>query len=328
MRGDKISRRVRRAAQKPLDEAVKRALGSAPEAVKPALQPAPEAVKPALQPAPEAVKPALEPPPKAVKPAFESPPEAVKRALESSPEATDEASPREYFLALSEYQRRRTAPLDAPELAAHELRVSSQNGEDGAIQEILRRTGASARPYFVGLGAGAGSEGATVLLADVLGWNGLLIEANEVAFEALARKYRHRSVQTRHDFVTPGNIEAIFKDAQVPKAPDVLSIDLDGGGYWVWQALGAYRPTLVVIEYNSQLPSTGGLVPPPAPGASDPTKAFGASIEALTELGAGRRYRLIHTDLSGINAFFVRDQFRVEWKPPRIAGSNAAFPRR
>jgi hypothetical protein len=295
MRSDEVTRRIRRAAKKPLDEAVKRALESSPEAVKPALQ---------------------------------SPPEAVKPALEPSPEPVDQTSPREYFLALSEYQRRRTAPLDAPELAAHELRVSSQNGEDGVIQEILRRTGASDRPYFVGLGAANGSEGSTVLLADALGWDGLLIEANPVAFEALARKYRHGSVRTRHDFVTPGNIEAIFKDAKVPKAPDVLSIDLDGGGYWIWQALETYRPTLVVIEYNSQLPSNGGLVPPPAPGASDGPMAFGASIEALTELGAGRRYRLIHTELSGINAFFVRDQFRVDWKPPRIAGSNAAFPLR
>ena len=38
------------------------------------------------------------------------------------------------------------------------------------------------------------------------------------------------------------------------------------------------------------------------------TDAYGASLPALEALGRSRGYRLVHTDMSGCNAFFVRDE--------------------
>ncbi len=39
--------------------------------------------------------------------------------------------------------------------------------------------------------------------------------------------------------VTPENIERLFRQAGVPAEPDVLSIDVDGQDYWIWEAIRA-----------------------------------------------------------------------------------------
>ena len=70
--------------------------------------------------------------------------------------------------------RRARPPAD--DLTRHELRVFSQNGEDGVDRgdPAPRRHGAAS---FVEFGVEAGVEGNCVFLADVLGWPGLFMEA-------------------------------------------------------------------------------------------------------------------------------------------------------
>jgi hypothetical protein len=242
----------------------------------------------------------------------------VAEALSAPAVRTD----RIYFLALSEYERRRHDPLHDERLAAHELSVSSQNGEDGIIQEILRRTGLSDQPFFVEFGVG--HEGNAILLAD-LGWSGLFIEAEPNAFRGIAGKYAHTRVQTRQSFVTPENVEQIFEQANVPTEPDLVSIDIDGGDYWVWSALTTYRPRVIVIEYNAGLSAVDGLVQERSTGPWRGTDFFGASLGALITLGESKGYRLVHTDTTGVNAFFVRKDLPGEWMTPRLAGPNYAL---
>lgn len=233
------------------------------------------------------------------------------------------ATDRTYFLALAELMRRRTGDPGFASLAEAELRVSSQNGEDGVIAEILRRTGVSERPFFIEFGIEDGVEGNCVLLADVLGWEGLFIESDPDGHAAVETKYRWAPVRTLRAFVTPDNIETLFHDAGVPHEPDVLSIDIDGGDYWVWRALQSFRPRIVVIEYNAGLDPERRLVVPPDSVAWDRSDYFGASIGALRALGAAKGYRLVHTDLAGINAFFVREDLPGQWPArPVVHGPN------
>lgn len=248
---------------------------------------------------------------------------AVSRALPQS----SLTPPREYWLAVAEYERRRTDPLQQPELAAHELCVSSQHGEDGVIQEILRRVGTSPTPFFVEFGIGDGHEGNAVLLADALGWAGVFFEPDTWAYEGLARKYKHRSVRARNTFVTPDNAERLFSENGVPDEPDLLSIDIDGDDYYVWSALESYRPRVVVIEYNAGLPSDESLVQ--QQGIKwDGSDYFGASIGALVALAKHKGYQLVHTETAGINAFFVREDLPGEWLPSRLAGPNYSLQSR
>ncbi|MDQ6745797.1 MAG: DUF1698 domain-containing protein [Actinomycetota bacterium] len=214
--------------------------------------------------------------------------------------------------------RHRAAGAGAPEtsLTAFELRGFSQNGEDGVIAELLRRVGVASR-YFVEFGIETGREGNCVFLADVLGWPGLFLEADEHSYAALARKYwARRDVTTLKAAVSPENVNELFKQAGVPPEPDVVSIDVDGPDFWIWEALSTCRPRLVVCEYNSALPPGRQLVQPrERRSAWDGTDFYGASLDALEVLARRKRYRLVHSETSGVNAFFVRDDLAPELLP-------------
>src|SRR5262249_12999013 len=68
------------------------------------------------------------------------------------------------------------------------------------------------------------------------------------------------------------------------------------------------RPRVVVIEYNARLDHARPLVIPYDPDwVWDGTDWFGASLAALELVGRDRGYGLVHTELAGANAFFVRD---------------------
>jgi hypothetical protein len=210
------------------------------------------------------------------------------------------------YLALSQLVSRQLPP-EMP-LAAHALSVFSQNGEDGILFELCRRI--SVPHTFVEFGVGPGSQGNCVLLADVFGWSGLFIEYNEKDYPQLESKYANtQRVQTLQKMVTPETINSIFKGAGVDSDLGILSIDIDGNDYWVWKAVSDYRPAIVVIEYNSSLPYEV-LVQPYTDDLWDGTMFSGASLRALEELGAAKGYDLVHADLAGVNAFFVRHDLR------------------
>ena len=70
-----------------------------------------------------------------------------------------------------------------------------------------------------------------------------------------------------------------------------------------------------MIEYNAHLPRDAELVQPLEPEMSwDGTDYFGASLLALSRLAA-KGYRLVHTDLAGVNAFFVREDLAAPFLP-------------
>jgi hypothetical protein len=216
------------------------------------------------------------------------------------------------YLTLSELVSRQL-PSDLP-LSAYELSVFSQNGEDGVLHELCRRLPV---PHtFVEFGIQSGWEGNCVLLADVFGWGGLFIEYDADGFQELERKYAYNpQVKTVCAKVTPQNVNSLFSGADVPPELGILSIDIDGNDYWVWEAVTGYRPAVLVIEFNSGIPSKEPLVQPFNEG--DPLLAtfFGANLAALEQLGAAKDYELVHTDIAGVNAFFVRRDLLIKGVP-------------
>lgn len=226
------------------------------------------------------------------------------------------------YAALPEYARRirlvGPKPGDAAEdlaLTGYEYQLFSQNGEDGVLAEILRRVGAPSR-WFVEFGVESGREGNCIALADVAGWQGLFMEADGSHHHLLAQKYRwNPKIRTLHTTVTPDRISELFGYGDVPPEPDVVSIDIDGGDYWVWQAM-AHRPRVVVVEYNSALSPGERLVQPPDAGPWSGTGFFGASLGALTALAEHKGYQLVHCELAGANAFFVRSDLAAHFLPP------------
>ena len=198
--------------------------------------------------------------------------------------------------------------VDSTSLTAHEYKVFSQNGEDGVLAEIFHRIGTTNR-CFVEFGAEEGIECNAAFLANVCDWTGLFIEADDDSWEQLHSRYRFNDqVSTLKSLVTPANIDQLLADNAVPPEPDLLSIDIDGNDYWVWQAITGVKPRVVVIEYNSSIDPRAGLVQPYTTDAWDKSDFFGASLGALVCLAETKGYRLVHTELAGVNAFFVRDE--------------------
>jgi hypothetical protein len=208
---------------------------------------------------------------------------------------------------LAEIVRRADPALFAgSDLTRYELRVFSQNGEDGVLVEILNRIGPTHR-YFVEFGIQEGVEGNCVLLADVLGWSGLFIEADADGFAQVSRKYAGSRVQVVQELVTAERFDDILTAAGVPAEPDVLSIDIDGNDVYVWDALERFRPRIVVVEYNSGIAPERPQAQPHDPDRGwDGSGAFGSNLAALDVVAARKGYRLAHSDLAGVNAFYVR----------------------
>lgn len=196
------------------------------------------------------------------------------------------------------------SPLD---LRLFERRIYSQNGEDGIIEEILRRIGTASRA-FVEFGCGNGKQCNCALLAREKNWSGLFIEADQANFEGLRLNYAsHPNVRLLSAKVTAGNVEELFSNAAVPPEFDVLSIDIDGNDYWVWKAITGWRPRVVIIEMNGQKrPPQRWVMPENNDHVWSGTDYYGASLAALRDLGREKGYLLVGCDSRGVNAFFVR----------------------
>lgn len=210
-------------------------------------------------------------------------------------------------------------PIEQPlgslfDLERFERRVTSQCGEDGVLEAIFARIGATNRQY-VEFGCGDGVQCNTAALRR-RGWRGLLMDG--VAAPGAPDVRMHAA------WITAENIESLFDAHDVPQEPDLMSIDLDGNDWWVWRAVER-RPRVVVAEYNANLgPALALTIPYDPQHGWDGTDFYGASLPALVKLGRRKGYTLVHCTQSGVNAFFVRDDLLREeardpaaiWRPP------------
>ena len=188
----------------------------------------------------------------------------------------------------------------------YEKQIRSQNGEDGILVEIFSRLKVR-RGFFVEFGVQDGAQCNAAHLALDRQWSGVMIEGNDDYAPALKQRYEGTATRVVPAFVTAENIAGIFQEAGVPHDFDLLSIDIDGNDYWVWRALHAYRPKVVVIEYNAvHAPPERWVMRYDPAHVWDGSTYYGASLASLAALGDSKGYALLCTDIRGVNAFFVR----------------------
>jgi len=199
---------------------------------------------------------------------------------------------------------------DPKRLLRYGFKTYAQNDEDGIIQEIFRRVGAASRT-FVEFGVERGIECNSVKLL-VEGWRGLWIEGARENADAIRRRFAPFIGTGRltlvAEFITAENIDALLGAAGITGEIDLLGIDIDYNDYWVWKAITAVRPRVVVIEYNASLrPPLSFTVPYDPNGRWSGSNYYGASLEALVRLGRNKGYRIVGCSVAGVNAFFVRE---------------------
>jgi hypothetical protein len=201
------------------------------------------------------------------------------------------------------------------------FKVYSQNDEDGIIEEIFNRIGETNKT-FVEFGVENGLESNSHYLIHK-GWKGLWIEGNErfvkeisLLFEKPIKNWRLTVVNA---FIRKSNINELIEMGGISGDVDLLSIDIDGNDYWVWQEIKCINPRVVVIEYNAKFPSNFEWIM-----EYDDNHLWqgddkqGASLKALELLGRKLGYQLVGTNVMGANAFFVRTDLAGElfFMPP------------
>ncbi len=190
-------------------------------------------------------------------------------------------------------------------LTARGFRLHSQNSEDGILLALFRRIGVSTR-RFVELGSGS-SGGNAAMFAAEFGWTGLMVEGDPGKAGMAARRFPH--VQAVSAWITPETVNDLLTQHGMTGEVDLLSVDVDGNDYWVWQAVTACTSRVVVLEYNSMFGPDRAVTIPYDPQFNRRDHRFcyfGASLAALTRLSVTKGYRLVAVDPTGVNAFFLR----------------------
>jgi hypothetical protein len=192
-------------------------------------------------------------------------------------------------------------------LLKYSRNVASQNGEDGIIEHIFSRLPAATKRHFVEFGAWDGKHLSNCFnLANNPGWNGLFIEANEGKFEQLILNHgRSENITCLNRFVEfegPNRLDNLIDQTRFPIDFDLLSIDIDGPDYFVWESMEEFRPKVVIIEFNPSIPNDVVFVQ-----AKDMTVNQGSSLLALILLGKKKGYELICA--TSCNAIFVLSEF-------------------
>lgn len=199
-------------------------------------------------------------------------------------------------------------------LTAQRFRLRSQNEEDGITYGLLQAVGPPVG-RFVELGAGT-NGGNSGFLAEDLGFLGMMVDASAKNVTTL-QGWVPPTVQVSQAWITRENVDELVESNGFSGEVDVLSLDIDGNEYWVWEKLQACAPRIVIIEYNSLFGPERSVTIPYDPkfeieGRFGSAYFYGASLGALTKLAGRKGYRLVAVEPSGVNAFFLRRDLAPE----------------
>jgi hypothetical protein len=193
-----------------------------------------------------------------------------------------------------------------------EFKVFSQYGDDGIIQYLINVLDIH-NETFIEFGVENYTESNTRFLLINNNWSGLVIDGSQENIEHVKNDeiYWKYDLTAVHHFVTTDNINKIFVENGFSGEIGILSIDLDGNDYWVWQAIDVVKPVIVIIEYNSIFGKEYAVTVPYQEDFNR-TKAhysnlyWGCSLKALYILAESKGYFFIGCNSNGNNAYFVR----------------------
>jgi len=177
--------------------------------------------------------------------------------------------------------------------------ITSQWGEDGIIEEIFNRISLKSK-VCVEFGAWDGKYlSNTWDLCFNKGWRGILVESNQEKFEELKKNCENKNINVINAFVTPQGINSI--DSIIGRMGDIqkidlMSIDVDGNEYQIFENLKEYQPRVLVIEYNPTFPPHIKVV-------QEVDQYMGSSALSMCELAKKKGYVL--TAITSTNLIFV-----------------------
>jgi hypothetical protein len=199
------------------------------------------------------------------------------------------------------------------------FKVFSQFDEDGIIQYLISNLRIENKT-FIEFGVENYEESNTRFLLLNDHWQGMVLDARAADIRYIQRDniYWQYDLQAKCTWITRENINALLRDSGFGEDVGLLSIDIDGNDYWIWEAIQPIRPRIVIVEYNSLF----GLRPLAVPYKEDFDRTashysnlyYGCSLGALHHLAEKNGYLLLGSNVLGHNAFFIRADIAGEFR--------------
>ncbi len=183
----------------------------------------------------------------------------------------------------------------------------SQFGEDGIIEEILKRIAASTQTdgWCVEFGAWDGKHlSNTYHLIKNHNYQSVLIEGDQEKYNSLCKNIPQINAHKICQFVTfdgDSTLDRILQQTPIPGDFDFLSIDIDGCDYFIFESLSRYQPKIVCIEFNPTIPNDVEFIQ-----KKDFKVKQGTSARSLVNLAESKGYQLVAT--TACNLLLVRKE--------------------
>lgn len=219
---------------------------------------------------------------------------------------------------MAQYRSMRNRPSDLPAVTDVRFDIFSPDGEDGVLLYIFGLIGFRSRRCIDIGGAGITASNTANLVVHH-DFECLLLDGNARATARTERSYRRyrpfRSPTCVSAWITRDNVNALVADYGMIGEVDLVSLDLDGIDWWILDALTVVQPRVLVVEYQDILGPDRAWTVPYHPdfsvhdypvNANNGYNYCGAGLRAFANLLRPRGYRLVGSNRSGYNAFFVK----------------------
>lgn len=195
-----------------------------------------------------------------------------------------------------------------------EFKVFSQFGDDGIIQYLIHQIDIPRdKQIFIEFGVQNYQESNTRFLLLNDNWRGLILDGDKANMDFVIQSadYWRYDLTATAAFIDRDNVNDLFLQHGFSGEIGLLSIDIDGNDYWVWERIEAVNPMIVVAEYNSTFGPHHAVTIPYDPTfqrshAHYSNLYWGASLKALCLLAERKGYAFVGSNSAGNNAYFVR----------------------
>lgn len=194
-----------------------------------------------------------------------------------------------------------------------EFQVFSQFGDDGIIQWLVNQL-PSIPKTFIEFGVEDYRESNTRFLLVNNNWSGFVIDGSEKNITRLKKEqlYTFFDLKAENSFITLDNIKELLVKSGFTGPIGILSIDIDGNDYWIWEKINL-DAVIIIIEYNSlfgfEHPYTIEYEPNFVRGNNTPFQFYGSSLKSLNDLAEKKGYSFIGCNSSGNNAYFIKNGY-------------------
>lgn len=197
-------------------------------------------------------------------------------------------------------------------LEGAEFKVYSQWGDDGIIQYLINKIDIKNRK-FIEFGVENYKEANTRFLLRNNNWSGLVMDgsASNISYIKNSEDFWKFDLKAKCSFITAENINFLLRQEGIEGEIGILSIDIDGNDYWIWENISIVQPVIVIIEYNSIFGIDKAITVPYSPDFVRTKVHYsnlyaGSSLLALCDLAEEKGYDFVGSNSAGNNAYFVK----------------------